>query len=241
MDTTSKGDSLGDRMKSQYENRTRYMLPRRTYTVIRVDGKAFHTFTRKHCQKPFDERFADAMEGTALALCEGVQGAQMAYWQSDEISVLVTDFMDITTDAWFDANLQKVVSVSASIATAEFMALMQLGRAHFDSRVFTIPDQVEVGNYFIWRQQDATRNSIQSLAQAHFSSKRLHGVTNSQAQDLLMLEKGINWNDCPMRQKRGSCVVKAEQGWAVDRDIPVFTQDREYLASRIPEMPRFIR
>src|SRR6185503_13990478 len=105
-------NSLGDRMKRQYEDRTRVMLPRRTYTIIRVDGKAFHTFTR-HCEKPNDKALAHALDGAARRLCEEAQGAQLAYLQSDEISVLLTDFMLPTTDAWFDGNLQKIVSVSA--------------------------------------------------------------------------------------------------------------------------------
>ena len=114
-------DSLGDRMKQQYEDRTRAMLPRRTYTVLRADGKAFHTFTRK-CQKPYDVRLVEAIDAAALALCRGAQGACFGYVQSDEISVLLQDFGDIKTDAWFDGNLQKIVSVAASIVTAAFNA-----------------------------------------------------------------------------------------------------------------------
>lgn len=232
-------DSLGDRMKRQYENRTRYELPRRTYTVIRCDGKAFHTFTRSFA-KPYSNALADAMHSATYALCKGVQGAIVGYTQSDEISVIATDFSDITTEAWFDGNLQKVISVAASIVTAAFNAritrLSNCGpTALFDARAFTIPDPTEVENYLIWRQQDATRNSIQGLAQAHFSHKQLHGVTNPQAQDMLFKEKGINWNDLPVPQKRGVCLVKDSDGvWFVDDQIPVFTQDRDYLRLRIP-------
>lgn len=221
-------DSLGDRMKDQYEGRTRYMLPRRTHTILRTDGKAFHSFTRQ-CEKPHDQKLADAMDMAAMALCEGAQGARMAYVQSDEISVLVQDFADIKTDAWFDGNLQKMVSVAASIVTAAFNNAYGSFAALFDCRAFTIPDPIEVENYFIWRQQDATRNSIQGLAQAHFSAKRLHGVNMSEAQEMLFCEKGINWNDCPIDQKRGRCIVYGEAGWTVDYQIPVFTQDRPFL------------
>lgn len=229
-------DSLGDRMKGQYENRTRFSLPRRTYTIIRCDGKAFHTFTR-HCQKPYDMNLVLAMDAAMLALVREAQGVAFAYVQSDEISVLLTDFAINTTEAWFDGNVQKIVSVAASVATAAFNAAYagsQTASAHFDARVFTIPDRVEVENYFIWRQQDATRNSISGLAQAHFSQKQLHGVNNAGMQDLLMLEKGINWNDRPAEEKRGRCAVYNEQAWLVDREIPVFTQERDYLSSRIP-------
>lgn len=229
----TKGDSLGDRMKGQYESRSRFMLSRRTYTIIRCDGKAFHTFTR-HCQKPYDSGLAQAMDDAARALVEEAQGSAFAYVQSDEISVLLTDFATIKTDAWFDGNVQKIASVSASVVTAAFNLSYapNLG-ALFDARVFTIPDPVEVENYFIWRQQDATRNSISGLAQAHFSPKQLHGVNNAGMQDMLMLEKGINWNDCPANEKRGRTVIYDNYAWRVDNEIPVFTQDRSYLTSRI--------
>ena len=112
-------DDLGNRMKGQYEDRTRYSLPRRTYTIIRLDGKAFHTFTR-NMKRPYDENLMKIMDETAKFLCEEIQGAQFAYTQSDEISLLLTDFEKITTDAWFDGNIQKMVSVAASLATQEF-------------------------------------------------------------------------------------------------------------------------
>jgi tRNA(His) guanylyltransferase len=115
----AKKDSLGDRMKGQYEDRARFMLPRRTYTIIRCDGKSFHTFTR-HCEKPNDAALAGAMDVAASALCREAQGAKLAYVQSDEISVLLTDFALPTTDAWFDGNVQKMVSVAASVVTEAF-------------------------------------------------------------------------------------------------------------------------
>lgn len=226
-------------MKQQYEDRTRYALPRRTYTILRCDGKAFHTFTRR-CEKPYDARLVGAMTAGAVALCGEAQGACFAYIQSDEISVLLQDFGDIKTDAWFDGNIQKIVSVSASVVSGAFNYQYYGAEASpypavFDGRVFTIPDPTEVENYFIWRQQDAVRNSIQSLAQSHFSQRRLHGLNVNALQELLFQEKGINWNDSPVEQKRGRCVVKGEEGWLVDLAIPTFTQDRSYLSSRIPK------
>lgn len=239
-------DPLGDRMKRQYEDRTRYMLPRRTWTILRADGKAFHTFTR-HCEKPYDQSLADAMNNAALMLCENAQGACFGYVQSDEISVLLQDFADIKTDAWYDGNLQKIVSVAASLVTAGFNADYALSDpktapALFDCRAFTIADPVEVENYFIWRQQDAVRNSIQGLAQSKFSAKRLHGVSTSAAQEMLFQEHGINWNDTPTEQKRGRAIVySTEIGWGVDTEIPTFTVDRAYLTSRItPRVPEVV-
>lgn len=225
-------DSLGDRMKRQYEDRTRMMLPRRTHTILRADGKSFHTYTR-HCDKPHDERLAAAMDTAMLALCREAQGACLGYVQSDEISVLLTDFATITTDAWFDGNLQKMVSVAASVVTEIFnLEHGWYGRAHFDCRAFTIPDPVEVENYFIWRQQDAVRNSIQSLAQSQFSHKELHALNTSALQEKLFQEKGINWSETPDGQKRGRCgVYETERGWRVE-EAPTFTANRDYLQRR---------
>lgn len=228
-------DSLGDRMKRQYEDRTRVMLPRRTYTVLRADGKAFHTLTRR-CEKPYDRAFVAGMDVAALALCGQAQGSCFGYVQSDEISVLMTDFADIKTEAWFDGNLQKMVSVGAACVTAAFNATCpEFGRmAMFDCRAFTIPDPVEVENYFVWRQQDAVRNSIQGLAQAHFSHKQLHGLNVNELQELLFREKGINWSAGEVEQKRGRVVrYDTDRGWWIDREPPTFTQEREYLKTLV--------
>ncbi len=226
-------DSIGDRMKNNYENRTRYYLPRRTYTIIRIDGKAFHTFT-KDLEKPFSPEFMNLMDYTAQKLVEEIQGAKFAYVQSDEISILLTDFENTTTDAWFDGNIQKMCSVSASIATAYFNSerhkspkTREKPPAMFDSRVFTIPEWIEVTNYFIWRQQDCTRNSIQSVGQANFSHKELQGKSCNEIQEMLFTERGINWNNLNIDCKRGRIITKEGRL----KDIPIFTEDREFLSN----------
>lgn len=98
----------------------------------------------------------------------------------------------------------------------------------FDSRAFCIPKE-DCANYFIWRGKDATRNSINSLAQAYFSQKVLQGLNVNQVQDKLVNEKGINWNDQSTEFKRGACCIKGENGWEVDEEIPIFTEDRNYI------------
>ncbi len=234
-------DSLGDRMKG-YEDAYRTYLTGRMPLILRIDGKAFHTYTRGFI-RPFDPDFMELMLLTTLSLCDEIQGVKLAYWQSDEISLFITDYDTLTTQAPYDKNLQKLVSISASIATAAFndeaakannrrfeyvLADKFKPRACFDSRAFILP-HAEVCNYFLWRQQDASRNSINSVGQAHFSSKQLHGLNTDMVQDLLFKEKGINWNDLPTINKRGACVIRVDGKWAVDREIPLFSQDREYV------------
>lgn len=242
-------DSLGDRMKENYENRTRIMLPRRTNMIIRVDGRAFHTYTR-NCKKPYDDDLMDDMNATAIALCEGIQGAKLAYVQSDEISILVTDYDDINTCAWFDGNLQKICSISASIATAEFNKARMLRNyvawqankpstyptelvmANFDSRVFIIPETAEVANYFLWRCQDASRNSLQMLARSLYSHNELEGKNSSELHDLIHA-KGDNWNNLAPKYKRGRLIMK-RQTLSGDKTIR-----HDWIVTDIPDTHSF--
>ena len=237
----NKKDSLGDRMKEFYENRTRNFLPRRTYTIIRVDGKAFHSYTRG-LVRPFDEKLVNDMDETACYMCKNIQGAKFAFVQSDEISILLTDFEGLTTDAWFDGNIQKMASISASLATAKFNELRPNKIALFDSRVFTIPSDIEVENYFIWRQQDTTRNSISSVAQSMFSHRELENKNTDQMQEMCF-QKGVNWNYFSAKLKRGRLIVKQDYKkdgatrtkW-VSVEPPIFTQEREMLKVLIPKL-----
>lgn len=197
--------ALGDRMK-RHEAAHRSVLPRRTYTLLRVDGRSFHTYLRG-CLRPFDETFMADMNAVAEALCAEITGSVFAYTQSDEISILVTDFASEQTEPWFGGVVAKQLSISAALATA-VLNERRPGRALFDSRVFTLSDPVEVANYFLWRQRDAVRNSISMAAQAHFSHKRLHGVNSGGMQELLFTEAGVNWNDYPDGCKRGRVTVR---------------------------------
>lgn len=270
---SNKKDSLGDRMKNNYENRAKTYLVRRMPVIIRLDGKAFHTFTRG-LKKPYDKIFHDTMNQTMKYLCENIQCCKLGYTQSDEITLLLTDYDTLTTDAWFDNSVQKICSVSASMATLAFNKYFRrnfpiycgkniddvitdeefeyrhnvyrkFDTAMFDSRCFNIPVE-EVTNCFIWRQQDATRNAIQMLGQCNFSHKELHGKSCNDIQDMLMIQKGINFNDMPTEFKRGVCCIRnrqvcepygnrmlvngADDGqWVLDKEIPIFTQDREYI------------
>jgi len=200
-------DSLGDRMKNNYENRSQYSLYRRTPVIMRLDGKAFHTLTRG-CEKPFDKEFASAMEQTMIEVMSESQGSKMGYTQSDEISILFADYDTHETQAWFDYNVQKLCSVASSIASVKFSECFEK-RAHFDCRVFNIP-RSEVANYFIWRQQDWMRNSVQMLSRHYFSQRQLQHKIIPLIHEMLH-EKGINWaKDVEDRFKNG-CVYINKQ------------------------------
>ena len=230
-------DSIGDRMKNNYEVRTQTHLPRRTNTIIRLDGKAFHSYT-KGFPRPYDTVLMDDMDRTAVELVKSIQGAKMAYVQSDEISIVLTDYDKLETDAWFDGNVQKITSISASFATGHFNSIRRYScdkLAFFDSRCFTIPELSEVHNYFLWRQLDATRNSIQMGAQSMFSHAELQNKNTSELQEM-MFQKGTNWNDYPSGFKRGRVIVKREIKDSVDWCIepaPIFTQNTEFIPNNI--------
>lgn len=249
----NKKDSLGDRMKT-YENVTRHYLTRRTPVIIRLDGCHFRTFTRGF-NKPFDEVMCNSMQDTLFYLCRNIQGCVFGYTQSDEITLVLCDYQKLDTAAWFDDNILKMCSVSASLATLVFnkafskYAYDYMGRnnnalsdsytkayykgANFDSRVFNIPKE-EVCNCLIWRQQDAIRNSIEGLGQAYFSAKQLHKKNCEMIKEMLLSEKNVDWNDTPTKFKRGSCCIRNEFGeWVIDNEIPIFTEDRDYIEKRI--------
>lgn len=288
-------DDLGTRMKTFYENIPKTRLMRRTPVAIRLDGKAFHTFT-KGFQKPFDIVLMDAMQNTMKYLCENIQGCVFGYTQSDEITLILIDYQKFTSDAWFDYEVQKMASVSASMATMAFnnffesnvakenriftdewldngdfnpkykdKELQKLWLTHkrasekgamFDARCFNIPKE-EVTNLIYWRQLDATRNSIQMVGQANFSHDELQGKTCSMIQDMLMTERGINWNNFIIPCKRGTACIKVGKKvtenverepqpfgedkvtttiieerpiWIIDRNMPILKgEDRKYV------------
>ena len=268
MDTSD----LAKRMKD-YEMRDRYFLQKRIPVAIRVDMRAGHTFTRGF-KRPFDDIFMKSMQETAKYMCENMGNAKFAYVQSDEITIILVDYDTLETDCWFNYRTDKLCSISASMATMAFNKFfadaveqetcrgeylediagkhweaMQKG-AMFDARCFNIPKE-EVTNLIYWRQLDASRNSIQMVGQANFSHKELQNKTCSNIQDMLMLQKNINWNDFPIHQKRGTSIVKnrieiksngdvniaqlrdttkSENEWIIDTNMPILKgEDRNYV------------
>jgi tRNA(His) 5'-end guanylyltransferase len=220
-------------------------------------------------EKPFDDKLSNVMDIATIELCKYLN-PKFAYTQSDEISLVFTDIEKIESELIFDGKVQKLCSISASKITAAFNKAMlkilllfkynpneiiekimtdnlpQIN-AVFDSRVFIIPDFREVSNYFIWRQQDCTRNSVSMAASANFPHKLLEGKSSEEKQEMLFTEKGINWNDYLIKYKRGVIIKKqlifvdGENGepvqrnkWLPDYNTPIFTQDKEYLYNLIP-------
>ena len=266
-----KKDSLGDRMKT-YENQYRLYLDPTEPVIVRIDGRAFHTFTRGF-KRPFDTVFSNAMMETMKYLCENIQNCVFGYTQSDEITLVLVNDFNPDSCAWFDNNLQKIASVSASMATWAFnksflfaineydfqwgcsltpqsceiqeehkqyverLRASAFKGAMFDARVFTLPKN-EIINCLIWRQQDAIRNSIQACGQAAFSHRELHGKNCKEIVEMLDTYKHLKWENQPTKFKYGTCCVKDDvqevngairTKWRVDYEIPVFTEDRNYV------------
>ena len=252
-------DALGKRMKDNYETIPKTRLMRRTPVAIRIDGRAFHTFTRGF-KRPFDDVLANSMHNTLEYLCNNIQGCVFGYTQSDEITLILCDYQTLTTDAWFDYEIQKMCSISASMATMIFnkefskavdnvtididneeddtkyintLIKAKEKGAMFDSRCFNIPKE-EVTNLIYWRQLDATRNSIQMVGQANFSHKQLQNKSCNEIQDMLYVQKGINWDDTPTRYKRGVACFRDESGWILDYEMPIIKgEDRDYVEKHI--------
>lgn len=268
-------EKLGDRMKSYYESISKTKLMRRCPVCIRLDGQAFHTFT-KNFKKPFDDLLSICMQQTMKYLCKNIQGCVLGYTQSDEISLILIDYQTLETSAWFDYEVQKLCSVAAGMAAMEFNRTFtkevekwcnsysatwysspekdKIEKAYkkavaksaiFDARCFNIPKE-EVTNLIYWRQLDAMKNSVQSLARVFYSDSELYKKDTREMIDMC-LEKGCNWNDFPKQFTRGSCCIKnrpahadtpeilmtdtvPEGKWFIDNNIPIFIcEDRDYI------------
>jgi len=241
----AKNVPLETRMKS-YEKKIR--LTERLPVILRIDGRAFHTFTRG-LEKPFDNRIIKMMNKVGIELCKEIQNCRMAYIQSDEISFLIKQRRE--AEPWFGNELQKICSVSAGLASsvATQFTIKNIPEKQptvmFDARAFVIPPS-EVVNYFIWRQRDWERNSLQMLARKYYSYKKLHNEKGPELHEMIF-KAGDNWNDLPVSLRRGrACIKKIKKihvenehftgdverpKWVIDNNIPMFTKDRNYVSS----------
>ena len=245
-----KYGDLDTRMK-EYEAVSDIKLTKRTPVILRFDGCHFHTFT-KGFDKPYDNIMMRTMQRTMRDLCANIQNCVFGYTQSDEITLVLNDYYTLNVSPWFDNRVEKMCSVGASMAsrffnknfqevvyeyrsvhaiTDEMMELYEsrFFTADFDCRAFNVPRD-EVANCLIWRQQDAEKNSIQSLAQSLYTHSELKGISKKDLQNKMFTEKGVNWNDVPTMFKRGMACKKNEFGkWEIDENIPILTQDRGYI------------
>lgn len=212
-----------DKRMKQYESIYNQKIIPHIPIIIRIDGHNFHNFT-KQCNRPFDIRLSKAFQVATAGLDRAIGKFEVAYGQSDEVSILIYN-PDTMTQEYYDGKIFKFCSLVASTFTVEFnKAYKSDNWATFDCRVFQLPVN-EVTNYFIWRQNDATRNSIQMVGQALFSHNELQGKSCNKIQDMLMEQKNVNWNDTATKFKRGWCIDNV----GVDNNIPIFTQDRWYI------------
>lgn len=227
-------DDLGSRMKEYYEGRSQTYLLRRTPVIIRVDGKAFHTFCKRF-EKPYDKVLNECLNNTLKLLCNSVQCVKMGQRHSDEMSLLLLDYENPNTEPYFEYNVQKMCSVVASMAATEFCKqlvtysfkptnwgddgepiafnkrILQYDEnwPTFDARCFNIPER-EISNYFWWRLLDCKRSSINMMAQSLFSHAQLQNKTCNEMQEMMFQEKGINWDTLPQEQKSGILCLKKD-------------------------------
>lgn len=255
-------NDLGTRMKFYYENIPKTKLMRRTPVAIRIDGKAFHTFT-KGFDRPFDKVLMTTMQETTQYLCENIQGCVFGYTQSDEITLILIDYKRLNSSAWFDYEVQKMCSIAASMATMAFNKIFQKYANRYSSRIAYYTNNVnmdisdrtdvyriaqekgamfdarcfnipkeEVTNLIYWRQLDATRNSIQMVGQANFSHKELQNKSCNDIQNMLLTERDINWNNYPTSCKRGTAVIKEGSCWIIDDFMPIVKGENSQYVDR---------
>lgn len=252
--------SLHERMTQYYENVTHgRTLTRRMPVIIRCDMECGKAFT-SGLKKPWDDVFSKAMQRTVCEMAEKIQGCVLGYTASDEISLLLLDYQELNTDAWFGYNIDKLVSSASSMATifffknfvreslrfedslseedktgsSEYLAVLNNKvqcSPIFDARAFNIPKE-EVTNYFLDRQRYTEKNSISMLARHYFSHKEIEGKNGFQMQDMLMEKYKVNWNDCPIVYKRG-VFCKKKNLFFIDEQSPIVSQDRDYIDSLV--------
>lgn len=246
--------TLGDRMKD-YEMAYDLSMPKKLPVIIRCDGKGFSRFTKLvQAEKPFDQSFSNAMKMAMLNTAQQIEGCVFGYTQSDEITYILRNDQSEESEPWFGNRIQKVLSVVASMTSVHFAAQTSgLPSAYFDARVFVVPNIQEALNCLVWRQNDATKNSISAACYYEVGKKvgkktarkMMHGLNQKQQQELLFKETNINWNNYPNKYKRGVACYKVKSvlningeeversNWFVNEDLPVFAKDQEFLKSII--------
>lgn len=239
-----------------YRSLTDYRICGNNNILVMLDGKNFSTLIKNNFKKPFDDEFIDMMDKTALFLCNSVQGVKFAYTQSDEISLLITDYDTPETDTPFGGRICKLQSILASLATSEFnrwFIINNLTKAggemspitdisnmklcQFDCKVWTVPNQNDAIAWFLYRQLDCIKNSKQQTAQTYIPHKEL--LNHDADEQIKMLnDSGIaDWNMFDDKYKYGRFVYKIETtGVAKDNK----GNDIEYTRNKFTTVPAFV-
>lgn len=245
--------NMAKRMK-KYEGVSKGYLMKRCPVIIRIDGRSFHTFT-KGFDRPFDVYLTEAMQLTMLELCKNIQGCVFGYTQSDEISLVLIDYQSLFTQPFFENNIQKVCSISASMATLYFNKFFKEIIDKEKKKYYNLIENVEiykkkfenydrkiekgamfdsrcfnitkeeVANYIFWRQDDAKRNSVQMLGRSYFSDKQLYKKGQSEIKRILKEEKNVSWEDLEEFYKYGSCSYKKDGNWIIDYSMPIIRNE----------------
>ena len=220
-----------------YRSLSDYKLLPNSYVIVMLDGRSFSHMIKNKFLKPFDDNFIRMMNETAEYVCKNVQGCKFAFVQSDEISLVLTDFDTPTTDAFFSNRLCKLQSIIASLATAKFNQLMtsyhfdkmwdegyapdlsvdnicnkieELPLYQFDCKCWNVPTYNDVFAWLLYRQNDCIKNSKQQTAQTCLPHKELLGKNTDEQIALLKETKGIDWTLFPNDRKYGRFIWKEE-------------------------------
>lgn len=215
-------DELGDRMKMYEGAEAGRMFMPMLPIVARMDGRAFSKFT-KGMARPYDPRMSEAMIRTTEHLVRETN-ALMGYTQSDEITLVwFTD--NLKSQVWFNGRITKMVSCLAAETTLAFyeqvcdlLPEFKGKRPRFDARVWQVPNMMEASNAFLWREMDATKNSIQMAGHHFFNNKQMHKKHTGEIKDMLINEKGVNWNEYPDFFKRGTFIQRRVTSEAFSRE-----------------------
>lgn len=246
--TLFKFDTLAERME-YYKGVYNYILPKRGYVIVHIDGRAFSKNVKKKFDLPFDKMFCNIMDKTAQYVAKNVSGCKVAYTQSDEISLLLTDFDKENTEPFFGNRLCKLQSIIASLATAEFNRLMMLyyinkyfttdynkvlanwNNFQFDCKVFSVPTYNDACAWFIYRHNDCIRNSKQQAAQTYIPNKILLNKTTDQQVELLKEMCNIDWEKYDDRYKYGSIYYRFDGDWGY---LPLTNNINEFIKTIVP-------
>jgi tRNA(His) 5'-end guanylyltransferase len=254
-------DDLGTRMKTFYESAPKIHLMHRCPVAIRLDGRAFHTFTRGF-QKPFDGILMKSMQETMQYLCENIQGCVFGYTQSDEITLILVDYKNLTSTAWFDYKVQKVCSIAASMATMAFNKAFEKKVKSFDlllayndygddteenRKLLDIYNKaVNKGAMFDCRCFNIPKEEVANLIywrqlDAMRNSVQATGQANFSHKELqgkscvdikeMLKEKGVDWNSLPLEFQRGSCCVR--NAVAIKKEQVIFPSGKKMIRSII--------